>query len=139
MAALGADTVTPTSHQRHHALDWLKAMAIVAVVVTHSGSGAFPNTPGYTGWDGLFAYGLAAFHVPCLLMISGYLYRSAKPLGSADVARRLRRILPPYLVASVVVLALMPERATTWSPPDHELPSGIVVLRGTADLESVAQ
>jgi peptidoglycan/LPS O-acetylase OafA/YrhL len=48
-------------------------------------------------------------------MISGYLYRSAKPLGWADVARRLRRILPPYLVASVVVLTLMPERAPTWS------------------------
>ena len=107
--------MTPLSHHRHHALDWLKAMAIVAVVVTHSGSGAFPNTPGYTGWDGLFAYGLSAFHVPCLLMISGYLYRSAQPLAWTDVARRLRRILPPYLVASVVVVVLMPERAPTWS------------------------
>lgn len=110
------DAVEPSAGlHRHPAIDWLKAAAIVAVVVTHSGSGGFPGMPGFTGWDTLFAHGLAAFHVPCLLMISGYLYHSEVPLGWGEVARRLDRILPPYLVASLVVMALMPMRAPTCS------------------------
>lgn len=111
---VGPDEPSAGLH-RHPAIDWLKAAAIVAVVVTHSGSGGFPDMPGFTGWDRLFAYGLAAFHVPCLLMISGYLYHSEVPLGWREVARRLGRILPPYLVASLVVMALMPLRAPTFA------------------------
>ncbi|MBI5504737.1 MAG: acyltransferase [Deltaproteobacteria bacterium] len=101
--------------QRHSAIDWVKALAIVSVVMTHSGSGAFPRTPGYTVWDALFAHTLASFHVPCLFMVSGYLYRKPYALGWRAVAARLERIVPAYLVASVVVLILMPWRAPTWS------------------------
>lgn len=112
------------SRGHHSALDWIKALAILAVVLTHSGSGAFPGRPGYTGWDAVFAHLLPSFHVPCLLMVSGYLYRRPHPLGWIDVVERLSRILPPYLSASVLVLVLMPSRAPAWRDVAVALVSG---------------
>ncbi len=100
-----------TGSERQPAIDWLKALAVVAVITTHAGTAAFPGTPGYTWWDSVFRHLLTDFHVPCLLMISGFLYHRSQPVGLAEVGRRLERILLPYLVASLVVFAVMPSQA----------------------------
>lgn len=90
------------------AVDWLKAIAIVAVVVGHSGPFAL----------NLFAMDLdryvravvVAFHVPVFLFLSGYLHATATPMTGADVWRRWRGVLGAYLVASLVMLTFAVER-----------------------------
>jgi fucose 4-O-acetylase-like acetyltransferase len=101
------------ARRRFATIDWLKSAAIVAVIVTHAGAAAFPGAFGYTKWDTILRMLLASFHVPCLLMISGYLYYRPDPIGWEDVATRLRRILIPYFIASLVVFTLRPAEHPT--------------------------
>ena len=77
-------------------IDGLRAIAIVSVVLFHSGSAAF--TGGYVGVDIFF-------------VISGYLITSLILKAQAEggfsfrdfYARRARRILPPLFVMSASV------------------------------------
>jgi peptidoglycan/LPS O-acetylase OafA/YrhL len=88
-------------------VDWLKTLAIVAVVVTHSGRFSFePLTP----TDRFVRETLVAFHVPVFLMVSGYLHATAAPVSLATVGRRWRQILGPYLLTSLVMLSFGVER-----------------------------
>lgn len=89
------------------AIDWLKAVAIVAVVLSHAK--AFGPSDGPVGW--FLGSGLLSFHVPVFYVVSGFLYASAEPVSAALVRRRLGRILLPYLVASVVAIVLVRTRA----------------------------
>lgn len=94
------------------AVDWLKALAIVAVLVAHAGPFAFgPLTPTDRTVRTIFA----AFHVPVFLLVSGYLHASATPLSMAGLWRRWRRVLGPYVVASVVVTAFGLQAHATWA------------------------
>jgi peptidoglycan/LPS O-acetylase OafA/YrhL len=87
--------------ERYHAIDYVKAAAIVAVVFTHAGRigatarGAF--------WDVALTEAWTRYHVPSFLICSGFLYVRARPASLQAVGRRLRRVLVPYLVASIVV------------------------------------
>lgn len=75
----------------------MKAAAIVAVATSHAIP--FFHEPAFTRNDGI-ALTLTCFHVPAFLLVSGILYATRGPVGWRVVSERLRRILPPYLVAS---------------------------------------
>lgn len=89
------------------AVDWLKTIAIVAVVVGHSGPFVFGPIP----WlDRLVRQTLVAFHVSLFLMVSGYLHATGSPVSPATLWKRWRGILGPYLLASIVMLTFSVER-----------------------------
>jgi fucose 4-O-acetylase-like acetyltransferase len=97
------------------AVDWLKAVAIVAVVVSHSGPYALGPLPPLERWLRVI---LPTFHVPVFLIVSGYLHAATRPVTSAVLARRLRRVLAPYVVATVIVTALgYPPVGSLWQLP----------------------
>jgi len=89
-----------TPNERWHALDHLKAAAIVAVVITHSGPDTVVPSGGALTWALTKTW--TVFQVPSFLFVSGFLY--ARRAGGRDVMlARLVRVLVPYLVASGVV------------------------------------
>ena len=83
-------------------LDWVKTLAIAAVTVTHASP--FLDDPRFTDVDRL-ATALASFQIPAFLLISGFFSDTGARSGVALVRRRLGRILPPYVVASLVAWA----------------------------------
>lgn len=87
---------------RFPALDYAKAAAIVAVAASHATP--FYGDPGFTPLDAKLLT-LTSFHVPTFLLVSGFLYSTPHAIGWSTVAARLRRLIPPYLVASAVALA----------------------------------
>jgi fucose 4-O-acetylase-like acetyltransferase len=87
---------------RLHALDFLKAFAIVAVVFTHSGTAAWVKE----GIDLVLTRLWTPFHVPSFLFVSGYLYATRTAIGLSVVRRRLGRVLVPYVIASAVAVAV---------------------------------
>jgi len=90
--------------RRYAAVDFVKALAIVGVVVQHAG----PNLFGVQAslFEQLLRQKLFAFHVPSFLIVSGFLYCRSAPAPWREVGRRLNRIVVPYLVASAVVVLL---------------------------------
>ena len=82
----------------------IKAAAIVAVLVNHAGPfGVGPDRPTLDRW---LRTGWLDFHVPAFVFVSGFLYHGVAPIPWRGVARRLARIVPPYLVASLLGIAL---------------------------------
>ena len=98
---------------RWHAVDHIKAAAIVAVVFTHAGRvslDAWSSLP-----DFLLTSLWTRFHVPAFLLVSGFLYARTAPVPAAEVGRRLSRILLPYALASGVAIAAgLAVTATAW-------------------------
>jgi len=85
---------------RLHAIDHIKAAAIVAVVFTHAGkSGWVPQAGSY---DFFLTWVWTLFHVPSFLFVSGFLYARSSGVDFAHVRSRLSRVLIPYLIASGV-------------------------------------
>jgi fucose 4-O-acetylase-like acetyltransferase len=88
--------------ERWHAIDHLKAAAILAVVATHAGR------VGLGSWGSPLDFALTSlwtrFHVPSFLFASGFLYAGSAAHGPGELGRRLARIGVPYLVASGVAL-----------------------------------
>jgi len=107
---------------RFPAIDYIKALAIVAVVATHAGP--IPWLPEVTDLDRLIRGSLPIFHVPAFLLIAGFLYATQPVLSTADLGRRLRRILVPYVVASLVVMGLGFARPTGPSDAAYMLATG---------------
>jgi surface polysaccharide O-acyltransferase-like enzyme len=91
-----------TVRQRFAEIDVLKAAGIAAVVLIHS------LRP---WWDPGVAFAeiwlghVTRFGVPAFLFASGFLYATRQPIAWETTRRRLRRILVPYLVASLLVEA----------------------------------
>lgn len=85
------------------AVDVIKAAAIVAVSLTHSGLP--PWLPGYGPWDYWVCGVLVNFQVPAFLFVSGFLYYRPAPQPRQVVARRLSRVLVPYFLASMAAYA----------------------------------
>jgi len=86
------------------AIDYLKALAIVAVAFQHAGFSEW--TAQWTIVEKILRSSWTAFHVPTFLLVSGFLYYRRAPIGARAIAGRIRRLLVPYLVASLVVVAL---------------------------------
>ena len=97
-----ADPVAP--RERLSEIDFIKAAAIVAVVFTHAGPA--PWQPTYTTLDLALRYSWNSFQVPAFLLVAGFLYQRPGALAWREVARRLRRILIPYLIASGICLGM---------------------------------
>jgi len=85
-------------NRRFAEIDALKSIAILTVVLIHSVRSPFKI--GVTEFEVALGH-LTRFAVPAFLMASGFLYAGDRD-PTAHVARRLRRILVPYLLASVV-------------------------------------
>jgi fucose 4-O-acetylase-like acetyltransferase len=114
---------------RWHALDHVKAAAIVAVVVTHSGRVSL------SGADSTADFVLTSlwtrFHVPSFLFASGFLYASRSPQPARTLGRRLRRVLFPYVVASLAVM-LVGAAVTALAPQWTRWPTSIASFRDVA-------
>jgi fucose 4-O-acetylase-like acetyltransferase len=85
----------------------------VAVVVNHAGPFGFDARRPEI--DRLLRAGWVDFHVPAFVFVSGFLYHRLAPIPWREVGRRLARIVPPYLVASLLGIAtgiLRPKHAT---------------------------
>jgi fucose 4-O-acetylase-like acetyltransferase len=100
-----SDTRESALPTRYFAIDYIKAIAIVAVVLNHAG----PPAANYesTWFDRFFREALMQFHVPSFLAVSGFLYANAAVMDAATCRRRLVRIVVPYLVASLLVFVLL--------------------------------
>jgi surface polysaccharide O-acyltransferase-like enzyme len=90
------------NRERWYEIDVLKAFCILAVVYIHSIS----TQMGVRHPVGEFLGHWTRFAVPGLLFAAGFLFRKSD-VGSGALSLRLaRRILPPYVVSSLVILAL---------------------------------
>ena len=88
--------------RRHVEIDALKAAGIVTVVLIHAMRS--PWTPGVSPTE-LWLGHATRFGVPAFLFASGFLYARVGPVAAGTTARRLRRVLLPYLVASLLAQA----------------------------------
>jgi surface polysaccharide O-acyltransferase-like enzyme len=88
---------------RDPVVDYLKAIAIVAVALTHAVPGDLDSGQTPVGfWIAL----VSGFHVPMFLIVSGWLAHGEAPVAWRRVAARLGRILLPYFVAVGIVWML---------------------------------
>jgi fucose 4-O-acetylase-like acetyltransferase len=109
---LNTDSERPTgerSKTRSDSVDLIKASAIVAVIFTHAKLP--PAHPQASLADAILCTNWVNFHVPAFLAVSGFLYHSTEPLSATTVARRLARLLVPYIVASAAFALLAPTPA----------------------------
>lgn len=95
--------IPPIPH-RLFSIDFLKALAMIAVIVSHAG--LLATDPRYSAWDEVLRRHWTAFHVPAFLFVAGFLYHRPHPIRVAEVGHRLLRILVPYLLATCVLFAL---------------------------------
>ncbi len=90
--------------ERLEAIDLIKTLAIIAVVMTHAVLA--PSWGRHSEWDDLLGRSWVSFHVPSFLAVSGFLYFRETAIGLRKILERLARVLVPYLIASFVALAL---------------------------------
>jgi len=109
----------PPPPSRHAALDWLRCLAIVAVVWHHGGPTEMRSEP-----ERYLRSLLVAFDVPVFLFASGFLYFRPAPIPVREVGRRLLRVLVPYGVASVLVFVTGLRTAYGWGDLLHRLLTG---------------
>ena len=84
---------------RYHEIDALKADAILVVVLIHSIRSPWnPWVSPAEKWIGE----VTRFAVPAFFAASGYLYATTQKIPFATTRRRLKRILVPYLLASLM-------------------------------------
>lgn len=104
--------------RRFVAIDALKAVGIVAVVLIHGLRPPWDETLSPTEvWLGH----LTRFAVPAFLLASGFLYATTETVSGALTLRRLRRVLVPYLIASLGAQAW-------WTISGGSSPTGSMLL-----------
>jgi peptidoglycan/LPS O-acetylase OafA/YrhL len=87
-----------SAETRYPTVDAIKVAGIVTIVLIHALRP--PWDPGLSDVERWLGY-VTRFGVPGFLLASGFLYAKA-PADAATTARRLRRILIPYLIASLL-------------------------------------
>lgn len=98
-AAAGAG---PEVRDRYAEVDWIKAVGIVTVVVIHALRPTWsPHASDFETW---LTHQLR-FAVPGFLFCTGFLQARASGAGAAPIGPQLRRLLVPYLVASIGAFA----------------------------------
>lgn len=85
------------------AVDYIKSAAILAVLVNHAVPALLdrPLIPSET-----MILGLVSFHVPAFLFLAGFLSHAETVVRWREVGVRLRRVVPPYLVATAIAAGL---------------------------------
>jgi len=89
--------------------DSIKGLAIIAVVIIHSSGSAFTFFPeGSLNWIfGVTLRQITAFAVPIFFVVSGLFSQPRKGLSARSfIVNRFIRILPPYILWSLVSLVL---------------------------------
>ncbi len=81
--------------ERIAAVDVIKALAILAVVVRHAGPP--PWNPAFAEFDRVFRASWVYFHVPSFLVVAGFLYARER-LTWSEVAARLPSTTRPTSV-----------------------------------------
>ncbi len=89
--------------KRIYWVDWLKMIAILAVILVHCSSKyLLPETVFQPNWYlGVLFESCSRFGVPLFIMVSGFLILR-KNQSIADVPRRLKRIIVPFLFWLVI-------------------------------------
>lgn len=96
---------TPSLASRVVGIDYLKALAILAVIWIHS---FMPFDLSPPALRLMFILGeITHFAVPTFFFASGFLYFSKAPIPWPTTVRRLKRILIPYLIVSILAEAFM--------------------------------
>ncbi len=84
--------------RRYSEIDTLKAVGILVVIFIHCIRPPWsPHVPPLELWLGQ----MTRFAVPGFLAASGFLYATTTPVTLETTLRRLRRIMIPYLIASI--------------------------------------
>ncbi len=104
--------------RRYVEIDAWKVAGIVTVVLIH---GLRPPWHAALGPVEIWLGHITRFAVPAFLAASGFLYATREPVAPATSARRLRRVLVPYAIASVGAQAW-------WTWRGETSPSGSVLL-----------
>lgn len=117
--ATGSDTAPG---ERFPAIDWVKFVAILTAIELHSGFGDW--SPYFTEVDRVLRTHWGKFLVPAFIMTSGFLYYRPEPIAWREVGDRLVRLLVPYTIASIVVMALGFARIETWQDVAFKLATG---------------
>jgi surface polysaccharide O-acyltransferase-like enzyme len=86
-----------TPGRRSFEVDLLKSIGIVTVVLIHSMRD--PWDPAVSQIELLLGQ-LTRFAVPSFFLASGFLYATSDPVPARRTFARMRRLLPPYLIAS---------------------------------------
>lgn len=86
--------MTTKSSLRKNWIDTAKVIAIFVVVLNHSGL----HITGVNFWGGMF-------YVPAFFLLAGFTYQGRKESYSSFVKRKARRLLVPYLIANVLLVA----------------------------------
>ncbi len=88
-ATAPAQTTTPTA-ARSVGIDLARVVGLVAIVAGHT-------------WDGeAVSVWLFSWHVPIFFLLTGYLWRPGRPLGT-EVRKRARTLLVPYVLWYLIV------------------------------------
>lgn len=95
-------------------IDVLKALGIVTVVLIH---GVRPPWDPALSAVEIWLGHLTRFGVPAFVFASGYLYATRQPVPADTLRRRLRRILVPYVLASLGA-------QVWWAVQDRPTPGG---------------
>ena len=89
---------------RIYNVDWLKTIAILAVLLLHCSSKyLMPDFVFQPNWYcGVFFESLSRFGVPLFIMVSGFLIlRKDQPISS--VPRRIKRVLIPFIFSKKIL------------------------------------
>ena len=109
----------------HGAVDYIKAIAIVCVVITHSGLRG--SDPDLSALERIIRQSWVGFQVPAFFLVAGFLYHKREQISLPEMLRRLSRILVPYLIASVIALMLGFGRPLTFDRVLFNLATGNVI------------
>lgn len=102
------------------AIDWLRVFAMIAVVVMHAGENPFLAD---SRVERLVRSRAVAFNVATFFLLSGFLAADERVMTVRTLTKRLARVIPPYIIASVTVMALGFADVTT--------PSGLLYVLAT--------
>ncbi|ADG75329.1 acyltransferase 3 [Cellulomonas flavigena DSM 20109] len=91
---MSTSATIPGTATRSVGIDLVRVVAVVAIVLGHVWS------------EGPFRTVVHLWHVPVFFLLSGYLWRSGRPLGD-EVRRRARTLLVPYVAWLVIILAVV--------------------------------
>ncbi len=111
--------------RRYTAIDVLKASAIVTVIWIHAFLPWWREQVGLFRWLG----SLTRFAVPGFFFAAGFLHFQPTPMDGKLVWRWLRRLLSPYVVASLIAVVAQAVylRSVTWQEAARELLLGNAV------------